>query len=135
MGTQASLICRRFGERGHHENVNPTEMEEFQRLPDGFTPNVFGYQELTLFGLRVHVVIVEITDITWGPPWSLGVVGSGHTRRGIVSSAAACLVAPLWTCIGWERRRASAYDALLRVLALQCLQGHQADVVCAAALG
>ena len=62
-----------FGvERGHHENGNLTD--------------VFGYQELTLFGLRVHVVIVEITDITWGPPWSLGVVGSGHTRRGIVAS-------------------------------------------------
>ena len=42
-----------------------------------------------------------------------------------------CIARSLWTAIGWERRRASAYDALLRVLALQCLQGHLLAVVAA----
>ena len=44
------------------QSVNLTVMEEFERLPDGFTPIVFGYQELTLFGLGVHVLIVEKGD-------------------------------------------------------------------------
>ena len=42
-----------------------------------------------------------------------------------------CIARSLWTSLGWDRRRASAYDALLRVLALQCLQGHLLAVVAA----
>ena len=58
---------------------------------------------------------------------------AGHCLIGVLR-AVACVVAPLripaicvrciarslWTSIGWERRRASAYDALLRVLASVC---------------
>ena len=49
----------------------------------------------------------------------------------IPATCVRCIARSLWASIGWERRRASAYDALLRVLALQCLQGHLLAVVAA----
>ena len=33
----------KFGERAYQQNDNLSELEEFQRLPEGFTPTVFGY--------------------------------------------------------------------------------------------
>ena len=58
----------KFGERAYQQNDNLSEMEEFKRLPEGFTPEVFGYLELTVFDLDVHVLIVEKGDPSPLPP-------------------------------------------------------------------
>ena len=52
----------KFDERADQQNDDLTEMEEFRRLSDGFTPKFLGYQESTLFVLGVHVLIVEKGD-------------------------------------------------------------------------
>ena len=49
----------KVGEVAYQQNDNLSEMEEFKSLPEGFTPEVFGYLELTVFDLEVHVLIVE----------------------------------------------------------------------------
>ena len=52
----------KFGEMSYAQNDNRQEMEEFQCLPEGFTPKVFGYLETSVFDLEVHVLIVEKGD-------------------------------------------------------------------------
>ena len=41
------------------QNDNRTEFDEYFNLPYGFTPKVYGYLELTVFDVEVHVLVVE----------------------------------------------------------------------------